>query len=336
MQLKYRVIFRYDGAVGTPCRSRRREGFMDVPSSVERAAPVATPSWTQWLRGVVRLLRPRQWTKNALLLIGVVFSLNIGTTWMVVKVLLATLVFSLSASACYCVNDVLDRHRDKQHPRKRSRPVAAGVVSPAQALLLAAVLLSLALPASYLLEPTFALVVAAYLALTVAYSLVLKEVVLLDVFAVAAGFVLRAVAGAVVIQVPISPWLYVCTVLGALFLALVKRRQELVVLEGRAGEHRRILDAYGVELLDQLITIVAAATAMAYSLYTFSAENLPDNHLMMLTIPVVLYGLFRYLWLARQRGVGGAPEDVLWQDRPLALTVLAWGALSVGILYLGR
>ena len=162
----------------------------------------------------------------------------------------------------------------------------------------------------------------------------MKQLVIIDVLSVAAGFVLRAAAGAEVIGVPISPWLYVCTVLGALLIAMGKRRHELVLLEESAASARQILQEYTVPLLDQMISAITSATIIAYSLYTFSAENLPSNHSMMLTVPFVLYGTFRYLYLIHQKGAGGSPEEILLTDRPLLITVLGWGATATAILYL--
>jgi 4-hydroxybenzoate polyprenyltransferase len=180
-------------------------------------------------------------------------------------------------------------------------------------------------------------VAVAYVALTAVYSTTLKHIVLLDIFAIAGGFVLRAAAGAVAIDVPISPWLYIATLLGALLIALGKRRTELEILGAEvAVGHRRNLQSYTIEFIDQLILLVSSAALMTYALYTFSAENLPKNHSMMLTIPVVMYGLFRYLFLVREGDVGGAPEELLFRDRPLLISVVVWAVLAVTTLYLGR
>jgi 4-hydroxybenzoate polyprenyltransferase len=189
---------------------------------------------------------------------------------------------------------------------------------------------------AFVLEPAFGGIVLAYVALFILYSFRLKHVPILDVFAIAAGFVLRVAGGVVLITVMrFSPWLYVCTTLLALYLGFGKRRAELQLLAGSAGEHRRVLDGYTLPLLDQLIIIVSGATIMAYSLYTFSAENLPDNHLMMLTIPFVMYGIFRYLWLIQVQTAGGSPDELLLTDRPLMATFLLWGFAAVAVLYLG-
>lgn len=285
------------------------------------------------LRGLVRAMRPKQWSKNVLLFFGLIFSVRLFDLASLKLSLLAFALFCAVSSAIYLVNDLADIEKDRQHPIKRRRPLAAGVVRPTEAVAAAALLLAVAVPLSFTLNWLFGALVLTYLALMVAYSYVLKHLVLIDVFAIAAGFVIRAAAGAVAISVPISPWLYVCTILGALFLGLSKRRHELVLLEKDASNHRKILDEYSLTLLDQLIVIVTASTVMAYSLYTFSAENLPKNHAMMLTIPFVLYGIFRYLYLVHLKNAGGSPEDVLLRDRPLLLNIVLWLATAVGVLH---
>ncbi len=280
-----------------------------------------------------RLLRPRQWTKNAIVFAALVFDHRLLDFEKFAIVVGAFVAFCLASSAVYLINDLRDVESDRLHPAKRSRPIASGLVSPRLALATAVVLLSVALPMAAALKPQFALVVAAYVLLMVGYSLFLKQVVILDVFSIAAGFVLRAAGGAVVIGVPISPWLYVCTILLALFIGFGKRRHELLLLEGAAGSHRRNLDEYSSELLDHFILISAAATVMAYSLYTFAAESLPDDHSMMLTIPFVLYALFRYLFLVHRRDAGGSPEQTLLNDMPLLACIVAWGVVTIAILY---
>ena len=281
-------------------------------------------------------LRPRQWTKNGLLFLGLVFARCLGDPNLVVRASLAFVDFCLLASATYLVNDLVDLEQDRQHPTKRKRPIASGLLPGGLAGGTAVVLLIAALALAAVLGTPFASTALLYLALTFSYSLWLKHVVIVDVLTVAAGFVLRAAAGAVVIAVPISPWLYVCTMLGALFLAIGKRRHELVLLEGSATNHRPILEEYNLTLLDQMISVVTSATVIAYSLYSFSAENLPRNGAMMLTVPFLLYGIFRYLYLIHVKQVGGAPEDLLLSDRHLLATVFGWGVLSVLILYFVR
>jgi 4-hydroxybenzoate polyprenyltransferase len=295
------------------------------------------------LRDLLRTMRPKQWTKNALVFIGFIFTLNQKWTlfsptmwdWLARTVLAFVLLCAVS-SAVYILNDVLDIEKDRAHPVKRNRPLPAGRITPVQATTAMLALLGVALPVSFLLSGPFGLVVAGYYLLMVAYSLWLKHMVLIDIFTIAGGFVLRAVAGAVVIDVAISPWLFVCTLLGALFIGFGKRRHELLLLNNGATNHRQILAEYTPDLLEQIITIVISSTVMAYSLYTFSADNLPKNHAMMLTIPFALYGAFRYLYLIHLRNEGGSPEEMLLKDRPILVDIALWGLSVMAIFYFFR
>ena len=287
------------------------------------------------LRGLVVALRPRQWTKNGLLLVALAFTANIHQPALLVSALLGLALFCMLSSAGYLVNDALDVEADRQHPTKRLRPIPAGLVPVPVALTVAVLLAVAGLCGAVALNPRFGILALAYLILTATYSRWLKHIVLLDLFGIAAGFVLRAVAGAVVTGVPISPWLYIATMLGALLIGLGKRRSELQALGDSAAEHRKNLQVYSVELIDQLMLIVSSAALVTYALYTFSAENMPKDHSMMLTVPVVLYGLFRYLLLARDGDVG-APEEVLLRDSGLRLTVAIWAVLAVSILYVAK
>jgi len=284
--------------------------------------------------GLIRACRPLQWTKNVLLFFGLIFALKLTNLALDERAIAGFLVFCAVSSGVYLINDLADVEKDRQHPKKRNRPLAAGMITPTQTIVLAIVLFAGSIAASYVLGLVFAALVVFYVVMMLLYSFELKHVVLIDVFVLAAGFVIRAVAGAVVVGVPISPWLYVCTVLASLFLGLGKRRQEIVLLSNGAGNHRRILEEYSIPLLDQLIMIVTSSTIMAYSLYTFSAENLPSNHTMMLTIPFVLYGVFRYLYLMHQRNAGGSPDEVILSDRPLLMTALLWLLTAGAVLYL--
>ena len=308
-----------------------------VPSEADARSPRDVGTNRRGLaRAILVSVRPRQWTKNGLLFLALVFSLRLFDIHLVARAGLAFLAFCALAAATYLVNDLVDLEGDRQHPTKRKRPIASGEISPAVAMAAAFVLTLSALLVAAGLGVSFMVPAVLYLLLTFSYSLWLKHLVILDVLAVAAGFVLRAAAGAVAINVPISPWLYVCTILGALFLAFCKRRQELVLLQIDAANHRRALQEYTVPLLDQMISVVISATVIAYSLYTFAAENLPGNHAMMLTIPFVLYGVFRYLYLMHVKGIGGSPEEVLLTDRPLLTTVAGWALTSIIILYFVR
>jgi 4-hydroxybenzoate polyprenyltransferase len=283
---------------------------------------------------VVRAVRPLQWSKNSLVFAALLFDERIFELGSLARCLGAALIFCAVSSGMYLLNDLRDRDADRLHPVKRTRPIAAGELSQAGAVRLSLLLLVAGLVTAIAVRPAFLGVVVGYLALMVAYSYGLKRLVIVDVFAIAAGFVLRAVGGAVAISVPASPWLYVCTALGALLIGFGKRRSELLVLQGQAGEHRANLDDYSVPLLDQIIGIVSAATLIAYSFYTFDAPNVPDSHAMMLTIPFVAYGLFRYLFLVFRREEGGAPEVLLIKDPGLLVAVAGWVVTSLSVLYL--
>ncbi len=322
----------------------------DVDSSPKNGtnATTARPGVFGRLFASVRLMRPRQWTKNLALFVGLVFAQQLFTLRSFERALVAFAVFCLASSSIYIFNDLLDLERDRQHPTKSRRPLAKGDISVAWAIATIAILLlgCAGLMVLIIYIPTqqpdmyasmggsnalFVLTVVTYLLLMALYSLWLKNIVLLDVFIIASGFVLRILAGAVVIPVMISPWLYVVTILLSLFLALSKRRHELILLQGEASSHRQILKEYSLPLLDQLITIVTAATIMAYSLYTFQGPT--GNHRLMITIPLVLYGIFRYLYLVHMRMEGGSPEEVLLRDRHMLGTVVLCTALIILVLY---
>lgn len=319
------------------------------PVAEASAQPLAIPAVPRTdavsqLRYLILSMRPRQWTKNLIVFMALIFSANqawhLGDvdSWapLLGKSVLALLLFCLVSSADYLMNDVRDRESDRLHPSKRRRPIAAGLLSPGTATAWAALFSLVGLGGAFALDLRAGGVVAAYIALMLAYSYQLKHLVLLDIMAIAAGFVLRAMTGALVIDVPISPWLYVVTALGALFLAIHKRRAELVLLEEGANQHRPALEDYTPELLDQMGSLVTASTLVAYGLYTFTADNLPGNHAMMLTIPFVLYGLFRYLFLVHRHGLGGSPEDVLLRDRPLMMDIVLWVVASITLLLVYR
>lgn len=289
-------------------------------------------------------MRPRQWTKNGIVFLALVFSvgqeyhLSEPSSWVpkALEALVAFACFAMVSSAEYLINDIRDVEADRAHPKKRYRPIAAGLL-PAQTAWSAAIVLAVAgNAAAFALNWHMGLVILGYSALMLAYTYKLKHIVLIDLMVIGAGFVLRAMAGALAIDVPISPWLYVVTALGALFLGINKRRAELELLEGGAGSHRKILEDYTIPLLDQMGSIVTGALLIAYGLYTFTAEGLPTNHSMMLTIPFVLYGIFRYLYLVNVKKEGGSPEDVLLKDLPIMLTAIAWVATAGGILLFAR
>jgi len=285
------------------------------------------------LTNLLKTMRPKQWPKNVFIFTALVFVEKLFTPSPLLKTIAAFTLFCLMSSTVYLINDVADIEKDRQHPTKRLRPLASGQLKPSVAIAAAVLIPLVTLPLSFLLAPYFGLIALAYLLTMIFYSFVLKNMVILDVLTVAAGFVLRAVAGAVVISVPISPWLYVCTTLLALFIGISRRRHELVLLAENANEHRASLNEYSLPLLDQMIAVVTSATIIAYSLYTFSAPNLPPNHAMMLTIPFVLYGLFRYLYLIHVENKGGTPEEIFLSDLPMMMALGLWALAVIAILY---
>jgi 4-hydroxybenzoate polyprenyltransferase len=280
-------------------------------------------------------LRPGQWTKNLFVLAGLLFGRRLLDPGSVLAAAAAFVIFCALSSAVYLFNDVMDHDVDRAHPLKSRRPIASGELSVRIALSTALILGVAALAAAVLIRPMLAVVAGSYLLLLFAYSIWLKHVVIVDVLTIAAGFVLRAVAGAVAVSVPISQWLLVCTTLLALFLVLSKRRHELTLLAGGATEHRRILQEYSPYLLDQMVGVVTASTLVAYAIYSTSAETAErlGTDRLGLTIPFVLYGIFRYLYLVHQKRGGGSPAELLLADRPLLVCVALWAAIVVLILY---
>jgi 4-hydroxybenzoate polyprenyltransferase len=318
-----------------------RDHAASAPLDVtEGRPPVAEPEF----RALIRALRPKQWTKNGIVALAFIFSIRQAwfltqpDTWvpLLARTALAFVAFSMLSAAEYLVNDLRDIEADRLHPRKRLRPLASGSLRPSVAIVSAIVLGIGALALGGALSRPFGLILLAYGALTLAYSFWLKHLVIVDVLTIAIGFVLRAAGGAVVINVPISPWLYLCTIFGALFLAITKRRHELILLGDESGAHRAALDDYSELLLDQMTAVVTASTIVAYSLYTVTAENLPANHAMLATLPFVLYGVFRYLFLAYSRDEGGSPEDALLRDRPLLIDIVLWLVSAAAILLIFR
>ena len=300
------------------------------------------------VRALLEVMRPRQWTKNGGVFIGLVFAQQLFSLPSLERAALAFITFCFASSGIYILNDLLDIERDRQHPVKRLRPLPSGRLPASWAIGLMALLFLLCCGLSLVLFYTpslpdiyasfgganvlFALTVASYIVLNVFYSTRLKHIVLVDVFCIACGFVLRILAGAVVIPVVISPWLYLVTCFLSLFLALSKRRHEIVLLQGHAGNHRRILKEYSIPMLDQMITIVVAGTLMAYSVYTI--EGTTGHGRLIVTVPFVLYGMFRYLYLVYMRMEGGSPDEVLLRDRHMLGTVLLCTVVIIAVLYL--
>ncbi len=290
------------------------------------------------LTALIESLRPKQWIKNLSIFAAIIFSQNLHDLTMLYKVCVACFIFCLISGCIYLINDVLDIENDRQHPLKCKRPIPSGRLNPKVAIITSIGLGCLCLVLSFWLEPKFGMVAAIYFALLVGYSLKLKQIVIVDVMVIALGFVLRVVSGALVIQVEISSWLLLCTILLALFLALSKRRHELTILDKQATEHRKILREYSPYFLDQMIAVVTASTLMAYALYTMSAETIAkfNTPYLNLTVPFVLYGIFRYLYLVHQKGKGGSPTTIMLTDVPLIINVVLWLITVEVILYTAR
>jgi 4-hydroxybenzoate polyprenyltransferase len=306
------------------------------PSVPITPVEATTPTSNFAFGGLVESLRPQQWVKNGFVFAALIFSRSITDWHRNARVAAGALLFCLISSAVYLLNDILDAPEDRKHPLKKLRPLASGRLGVGTASIVAIILAILSLEGAWILDRTFFIIVVAYGVINVLYSWALKRVVLLDVFVISAGFVLRVISGGVIIHVEISPWLVVCATLLALFLALSKRRHELVALGNDAGDHRSILSHYSPYFLDQLIGIVTASTVMSYALYTLSNDvqvKFPGKRLD-LTIPFVLFGIFRYLYLVHQNEEGGNPTRLLFADLVLLSVVLFWAASVIFIIYL--
>lgn len=291
------------------------------------------------LKALLKTMRPKQWIKNVFVFAAIVFDKQLTRPLPLLHTVLAVIAFSLVSSAVYLVNDLVDIEKDREHPTKRKRPLASGKLSPKVALVVAIALPGVCIPAAFVLNASLGVILSAYLALMLLYTFYLKHVVIVDVMTIAAGFVLRVAAGVVVIEVArFSPWLYVCMTLLALFLGVGKRRHELFTLGVNANNHRASLEHYSLEMLDQMSVVVTSSAIMAYSLYTFSAQGLPrsDNGqpLMMLTIPFVLYAIFRYQYLIHVRREGGTPEDIVLGDMPFLVDLALYGVAVLVLIYL--
>jgi 4-hydroxybenzoate polyprenyltransferase len=288
------------------------------------------------LKALIKTMRPRQWaTKNIFIFAALVFDKQLFVVESFLRTLAGFALFCLISSSVYIFNDIADVEADRQHPEKKNRPIASGKLPMPVAWTAGILLAVITLVTGYLLAPSFGYVIGLYFLLNLAYSKWLKHIAILDVLIISAGFVLRVGAGVTLIEVErFSPWLYVVMTLLALFLGFGKRRAELALLAQGAGSHRKVLDGYTLPLLDQYIMIVSGTTIVAYSLYTFFAPSVPSNHSMMLTIPFVVYTIFRYLYLIEVKHAGGAPEEVLLSDRPFQIAMLLWAATVLAIFYL--
>jgi 4-hydroxybenzoate polyprenyltransferase len=280
-------------------------------------------------------MRPKQWAKNIFIFAPLVFDRKLTDLNAVLVTILGAIIFSLIASVVYIINDIADVEADRKHPTKRNRPIAAGKLSIPTAWGAAVIIVFVCFPLAFLLSWQFAVICLIYLVLNLAYSKWLKHIVLLDIIVLASFYVIRVAAGVTLIEVQrFSPWIYIFTTFLALLIGTGKRRAELAEFMEAANAQRRVLDGYTLVFLDQLITLASGMTIITYSLYTFSAPNLPDNHAMMLTIPFIIYSVFRYQYLLQVANIGGAPEDVVLSDRPLQIAIMLFGFAVLIIFYL--
>jgi len=287
------------------------------------------------VRELISAMHPRRWLKNIFMFAALVFGMKLTLPDLIGRSVVAFICLCLLSSASYLINDLVDTERDRHHPAKRDRPLAAGSLKRSWALGAAVILAAISLCMAFFVDLRLGLVASAFLGIEIAYSLVLTNFVILDVLAVAGAFVLRILCGSVVARATtFSPWLYVCASFLALFLALCKRRNELIVLGDLAAKHRKVLADYSSGLLVEMISVVSSSTVISYSLYTFWGAHVPENKSMMLTIPFVLYGIMRYLLLMQRRDLPGSPEEILIKDSPLVINNLLWGSAVLVILYL--
>lgn len=287
------------------------------------------------LKALLKTMRPKQWAKNVFLFAALVFDRKLTNTDAIFHTVAGAAAFSLLASAVYIINDIADVEADRQHPAKRNRPIAAGTLPIPTAIASAMIIALIFLPVAYWLSPAFALISLIYFGLNLVYSKWLKHIVLLDIIVLASFYVIRVAAGVALIDVVrFSPWIYIFTVFLSLLIGTGKRRAELSELAAEAGNQRRVLEGYTLNFLDQMITLASGMTIITYSLYTFSAVNLPENHMMMLTIPFILYAVMRYQYLLQVQNTGGAPEDLVLADRPLQMSIALWGLTVLIIFYI--
>jgi 4-hydroxybenzoate polyprenyltransferase len=303
-------------------------------SEVTQAAS-QSPTLLAQIKPLLRTMRPKQYTKNIFVWAALLFDRKLFEPGPLARTLIAFVLFCLISGAVYIINDLMDIEKDRQHPTKANRPLASGALTPRVAQVAALIIILVCLPVTLWMDRGLLPILYGYLLMMIAYSLWLKHIVIVDVLTISAGFVLRVAAGVVVVEADnFSPWIYVCMTLLALFLALGKRRQEIVLMKGSSGTTRSILAEYNVRFLDEMLSLVISTTTMAYSLYTFSAPNLPPDHTMMLTIPFVLYGLFRYLYLVHVKGETDPPDVVVLKDRPLQIDVALFGLVVLVLFYL--
>jgi 4-hydroxybenzoate polyprenyltransferase len=299
-----------------------------------RTAITNLPGGKSVITGLIKTMRPKQWLKNVVIFAPLVFDVKLFNLRYLAQTVAGFVLLCLISGTVYIINDLVDIESDRQHPRKRYRPLAAGQLGVSAAIIAAILILLTVLPLSFLLNYVLGAILTSYLLLQIAYSFWLKNIVIIDVLVLSSGFLLRVAAGVPLVEAErFSPWLYICMTLLALLIGFGKRRHELTLLKENANTHRRSLEEYNLPLLDHIISIVTSSTLLAYALYTFSAPNLPPNHAMMLTIPFILYIIFRYLYLIHVKEMGGAPEEIVLSDRPLQAAILFWGLSVVVVMY---
>jgi 4-hydroxybenzoate polyprenyltransferase len=302
----------------------------EAPGAPDAALAVGRSNW----RGLLKTMRPRQWVKSTIVFAALVFDGKLFVPDLFLKTTLIFFCFCLLSSAVYILNDLVDMEKDRQHPRKRTRPLASGALDPRFAAIAGLIFGVVSIAAAFAINPWAGLVLLAYLAQNFAYSFWLKNIVIIDVMVLSLGFLLRVLAGVVVVQVEnFSPWLYICVTLLALFLGFGKRRQEIVLLESSAGQHRASLQEYNLALLDQIITIITTSTLIAYTFYSFDAATALAHNRMLVTVPFVFYFIARYLYLVHVKGLGGAPDELLLEDKPLLINSALWALTVVGLIY---
>jgi 4-hydroxybenzoate polyprenyltransferase len=283
---------------------------------------------------LIKNMRPKQWPKNIVIFGPLVFDVKLFQPQYVAQTIAGFVMLCLISGTVYIINDLVDIEKDRQHPKKRNRPLASGRLSVRVAVVAAILIPLVTLPLGFALHRLFGSILTLYLLIQLAYSFWLKHIVIIDAMVIASGFLLRVASGVPLVDAErFSPWLYICMTLLALLFGFGKRRHELVLLRENANSHRQSLQEYNLPLLDHIISIVTASTLLAYALYTFSAPNLPPNHAMMLTIPFVLYAIFRYLYLIHVKGMGGAPEEIALSDRPLQAAFALWGLSVIIVMY---
>ncbi|MDD3225901.1 MAG: decaprenyl-phosphate phosphoribosyltransferase [Clostridium sp.] len=282
------------------------------------------------LKYLLKLMRPKQWIKNFFVFAAIIFSGKFSNMHILLLNIYVFVLFCLISSAVYILNDLVDAPKDRMHPQKKYRPIASGKVTKVQAIFLEVIIVIITLYISYIIQYKIFIVILAYYIMNILYSFKLKNIVILDVMIITFGFLLRVISGSIPTNVQLSPWLLLCTMLLALFIALNKRKSEIITLKDKSGEHRKILEEYSVELIDSMLTIVTPGLLIAYCLYTFSSIQ---SRTMMITIPFVLYGIFRYQYLMLKENIGGKPEDVFQKDMPFLINIVLWVVCSIVIVY---